>query len=498
MMKAARKSPLLRSFLLAATVATGFGTLWFVLTLWLGTTILEARQGKRRLYWESLVVTADGTPLIESVPRDNLSLTTYRDMNGRAHDAVERKDQLPAVYLSGEHETDALFLAQPTWPQRIKVFMDEREPAALWYFMHDDKPDGSGYFVGYERVSNRLIGYIGLSGFRANPVPPDDRIPVRGEQTLGYSNWSSAPISIYSGRDWGLRPDRWDVPPRLVHVPSGNNLRLVDLSARTVITVFEAPQPIVSVGIPTLSSFSGGEPTRRRPILVRSGQKIYRLDHEYKLISTFSIPPEVDRRSRVTWFEANDGQAVAECIAQNRGDELFDSSLTKPTVYRISEQGEVRELLELSLQNGANTPSEQAQLSLMALGLPAPAILLTAQSFMTIAGNQSQRSPAAPGTFLGQSWPALVAVVALSFVLAAMAWRRSRAFGLSKREQAVWAGFVFLFGVPAFAGYLLHRRWPVREPCPHCHSRCARDRDACAECGTPFPDPALKGTEIFA
>jgi hypothetical protein len=497
-MKVARESRLLRSFLLAATLATGFGTLWFVLTLWLGTTILEALEGKRRLFWESLVVKADGTPLIESVPRDNLSLTTYRDLNGLAHDVVERKDQLPAVYLSGEHESVGSALAQPVWPQRIKLFMDEREPAALWYFMHDGKPDGSGYFVGYERVSNRLIGYIGLAGFRANPIPPADRVPVRGEQTLGYSHWSSAPISIYSGRDWGLRPDRWDVPPRLVHVPSGNSLRLVDLSARTVVTVFEAPQPIVSVGVPTLSSYSGGESTTRRPVLVRSGQKIYKLDHEYKIISTFTIPPEVDRRSWVMWFEASDGQAVAECVAPNRPEELFDSNLAKPTVFRISEKGQVRESLELSLQTGPNRPSEQAQLSLMALGLPAPAILLAAQSFLRIVGNQSQRSPETLGTNLGQSWPSLVAVVALSSVLATMAWRWARAFGLSRRERAVWAGFVFLFGVPAFAGYLLHRRWPVREPCPHCHARCAHDRDACAECGTPFPDPALKGTEIFA
>ena len=145
--------------------------------------------------------------------------------------------------------------------------------------MHDDDWPGSGYFVGYERASNRLIGYIGLAGFRAQPVPPGEFIPVQGDSPFAIGYWSSAPLSLYAGRGWALRPDRWDVPPRLVHVPSGNSLRVVDLSARTVTTVFEAPAPIVSLGVPTLSSYSGRKSTRQLPILVRAGQKIYKLDH---------------------------------------------------------------------------------------------------------------------------------------------------------------------------------------------------------------------------
>ena len=49
--------------------------------------------------------------------------------------------------------------------------MNEREPSVNWFFVHDGKPEGAGYFVGYERVSNRRVGFIGLSGFRSDPVP---------------------------------------------------------------------------------------------------------------------------------------------------------------------------------------------------------------------------------------------------------------------------------------------------------------------------------------
>ena len=105
---------------------------------------------------------------------------------------------------------------------------------------------------------------------------------------------------------------------------------------------------------------------------------------------------------------------------------------------------------------------------------------------------------AAIETDLKQSWPWILAVLALSIALAAIAWRQADAFGLSTRERIVWAGFVLLLGVPAFAGFWLHRRWPVRERCPHCQARSPRDRDACAACGEAFPAPVLRGNEIFA
>ncbi len=40
----ARRYSLLRQLVWAATLATGFGTLWFVLAIWLGTSIQDAWQ----------------------------------------------------------------------------------------------------------------------------------------------------------------------------------------------------------------------------------------------------------------------------------------------------------------------------------------------------------------------------------------------------------------------------------------------------------------------
>jgi hypothetical protein len=489
---------LFRPLLHAATLATGFGTIWFLLAVWIGSSLREAWPGDRRPVRERLVVTADGTPLIESVPLDNLSLVTYRDLDGNEHDMVESKNQIPAVYLYGRRETRFPFPSQPSWQQRIKVFINEREPAALWYFVHDGRPQGSGYFVGYERISNRVIGYIGLSGFRPVLVPPDDRIPVNSDLILGYEAWSSSPVWIDSGARMPRRPERWDLPPRLVHVPSGKLSRLVDLAARTVETIFESPEPIMSEGVPTLTSFSGFESTSRRPILVRAGSVIFKLDHEYNVIGTFTIPPEVNRSAAITWFEASDGRSVAEIAEPRKASEPLDQSFLKTRLLRIAQDGTIGASLELTLKTGANYESEQSTLFLMALALPAPALQLALQSFLALVGEPGHVEPGTLGAMLQRTWPSLLAVFALSSLLAALAWRRARAFGLSRREQAVWAGFVLLFGVPGCVGFLLHRRWPVREPCPNCQARSPRDRETCAECGAPFPAPAPKGIEIFA
>src|SRR5271166_691758 len=183
MIMIAHKFSLLRQLAQAATLATGFGAVWFMLVAWLGTSIQEARQGVKRQVFERLQVRSDGTLLIESNPQDNLSQVTYRDLKGVVQDAPDRNDLLPAVRLFGASETPGLLSRQASWAERLSAFVDEREPTVNWFFVHDGKTDGEGYFAAYERTSNRRVGFIGMSGFRLGPMPAADWIPVRGGPT---------------------------------------------------------------------------------------------------------------------------------------------------------------------------------------------------------------------------------------------------------------------------------------------------------------------------
>jgi len=369
----AHKFSLLRQLLWAATLATGFGTLWSVLIVWLNDSIEQAWQGGNWPPQETLEVRTDGELLIQSTPRKNPSRTTYRDLNGRAQETPDRNDMLAANYMFGEYGTPHFMFSSIGWEQKLRVFIDEREPTVNWFFVHDGKPQGAGYFVAYERVSNRRIGFIGLSGFGSNPVPTVEWIPVRDELIRYYSQWSSAPLSIYSGQWSVVRPNRWDVPPRLVYVPSGNLLQKVDLHARTVMTVFEAPEPIESLSVPTLSQWSAGPLTKERPILMRTRQKIHALDHDHNVIKVFTIPTEIDRRSPVQWYEIGNGEAVADFTLSRTMEEADD--LAKHMVYRIAEDGAIRNRLELTLQTGTPATYKKARNFMLAVGLPAPAIL---------------------------------------------------------------------------------------------------------------------------
>ena len=172
---------------------------------------------------------------------------------------------------------------------------------------------------------------------------------------------------------------------------------------------------------------------------------------------------------------------------------------TEQLVYRIAGDGAIEDQFAVDLQTGSSAPDKATQAFLLALGLPVPAILFAIGLFLVIANDPPQSYPAAVTALLKDSWPSLlIAVLALSIVLAILVQRRSRAFGLSRREQIAWSVFVLLFGLPAYVGFRLYRRWPIRQPCPNCHAQAPRDRVACAECGMRFPDPSLKGIEIFA
>ncbi len=342
----ARKFSLLRQFALAVTLATGFGALWSILVAWFGTSIQQAWQGEDNSIFEKLEVRSDGTLLIQSLPQFNRSLETYRDLKGVVHDAPDRNDLLPAVYLFGAQERPGFFSPQPGWDQRLTAFVNERDPTVNWFFVHNGKPDGAGYFAAYENTSNRRVGFIGMSGFRSGPVPAADWIPDQGEPQ------TSAPGSIYSRQAWVLRPAAGDVPPRLVYLPSGSQLRQADLAARTVTTVFEAPEPIESIGIPTLAYWSTGRATTEQPILVRTTRQIHQLDQQHHVKKVFSLPPDVDRRSTVEWYELKGGQAIAVIFpVWSTGQR---ANVYRKLVYRIKGDGVIEDQFTVDLQVGGS------------------------------------------------------------------------------------------------------------------------------------------------
>jgi hypothetical protein len=273
-------------------------------------------------------------------------------------------------------------------------------------------------------------------------------------------------------------------------------LKRADLDARTIETFYTAPEKIESVAVPRITNWSTGQPTKEQSIVIRTKTKIVALSEQGRPVRVFAIPTDADAENSVSWYETSRGDSIAvfDRVRAPR-DPLNVSS---EVVYRIGSDGVIKSRFELSLESGSPFSEIGSSAWGTAAAVPAPLALLAIDLGSAFLATVRPRRRAEPSSLLKDFAPALGAAVLLSGALAVLAWRRSRAFGLREGDQMAWAVFVLLFGLPAYVGFLLGRRWPVRLPCPSCQTQAPRDRPACASCAARFPDPALKGIEIFA
>ena len=135
-----------------------------------------------------------------------------------------------------------------------------------------------------------------------------------------------------------------------------------------------------------------------------------------------------------------------------------------------------------------------------ALSLPAPLAMAAEatllEPWIALWSGKETTWPSTMAHAWSQYWPAVVVTSVLGGLLAWLYCRRQRKYGLPCSRA--WLACVLLFGLPAYVGYLTHRRWPARLACPHCGRLAPRDRPVCAGCGQQFPPPPSKGIEVFA
>src|SRR5262249_42173371 len=125
----------------------------------------------------------------------------------------------------------------------------------------------------------------------------------------------------------------------------------------------------------------------------------------------------------------------------------------------INPAGNVTRSTSLTLNENRWSQSLREELLIGAIAVPAPIVPAVV--------------PFLPGLFdkartvqdvFHQAWPAILLIlfVARAVTTLAARWRRRYAQPCS----SAWLAFVFLFGLPGFVGYLLHRRWPIRRLAP--------------------------------
>lgn len=484
----AKSQSLLRPLGLATTLFLGFAVVWTLLVAWIGSMVAEMWRPDYRS--EQLMVQTDGTPVIQTSEyhRHQWNPRTYRDLDGKPVEPSSTESWMTGGYLDGPRRAEGL-LSTLSWDNRIRKFWDiQQHSPAVWYFMHDGRPDGRGYFVGYDIASKSRFGFIGRSGFREGPLPPDEHFPVRTElmakPNLFWSPHAASPTVYYSPLTGTA-----DLPGSMVFFfPSGNRLYEVDLRARQVRIALENATPITGVS----GSVHAEERGFRFSLAVRTEDRIRILSGKRAMVSEIVLPPEVSREL-ITWYELGQGRSLVQAY------ERIPSGY-KTVLYWISRDGAVEQKRDVELQRAAPSPS-WTQMAGVGLTLPSPVPLAAGTLLGPLLQVQNGQEPdysTALSKMVSEFWPVLAIVFFSGALCAGWCHRRERRYAATPQRRLAWTAFVFLFGVPALAGYLLHRRWPVLAPCPACAAAAPRDDDHCARCGTPFPEPARKGIEVFA
>lgn len=506
-----KNEPIFRPILLALILAIGVASAWAMLVSW-GYAIVERPIGRNRLY-ESILILRDGTPVIESYRGSDYGSREFRNLDGSPSPSPGSGRDIivssPDGSLAGPKE-----MREPldgiSWRHRLVSFSDNRRLATHWYFMHDGQTDGCGYFVGYEKRSKLLVGYIGLDGFQKKRPSRDGcfRVDAR-KMFLGAAIANSQcqyGCEPYSG---GYLGDRGDESSFLWHLAwvvgllTDEGIVKIDLRSFQVENVYPSSE-LVSIGlalgrdeIPEQVKAQLNDESReprfrgnRFFLVARTPDRVLLFDSDGGEPISYPIPAEVaDSRFNNCYLPT--GSTLLLHVTEYTG-----RGTTNERLLWVDRQGKVVRREELSLVVGG---TQGPTVFLFTLGFLSPSILGGGGLGVILWAHlesPERNFNALMALALREYWQALLISCLVSMAAAYVCFRRQRRYAL--RGTWAWVAMVFLFGIPGLLGYLFCRRWPVLEACGACHAPAPRDRPSCSACDAPFPEPAPKGIEVFA
>jgi hypothetical protein len=503
---------IIRPLGLATVLAVGFGVAYAILGAWCyaiwegfhpegsvsesvvvqadGTTttreiVVDDPRGN-----ESLVVREDGTPLIEhNSYRRGYEKKTFRTLRGAEVTIPDNEPWCKGAGLGRPHEWPFMFPLNAD--SRVVRFFDYRSDPTVWYFIHDGVRDGHGYFVGYDSKSKNCVGYFGREGFRPDPPPKEAFFPMDGlrmaNQAAGFFPLGQEANSYY----YVPESDARDMPDWKLHMISADRLLEIDLRNRSVTTMMQSAD-LISLDM-IYPAWSPKANLRHRFLVVRTSDRLLLFNAAGKQERSYVIPAEL-RGGFIIFYDLGNKTALV-----TRTRTLRDHTKREDLCW-IDPAGKVLRRHEFCPAQNSKPFNERRNAWKVAPICPAPiAMALVA----TVGGPLDHLDAGAEPNYrsalrrsLSAQWPILLAVSALSAVLAGFCYRRQKRF--AQPWTGVWVVAVFLGGLPGFVGYRFHRHWPTLEKCPACGRSVPRDREACSACRAEFPLPELKGTEVFA
>jgi hypothetical protein len=473
-------------FCTALAIAVGIALTWACVLGWSSQTL----NWRSSAYYERVVVTPDGTPIIARTYLETLQRTEYFTLDRKPY-AVQ---ELPEITGAMVADAPALTATTPRAEPVILSYSDARARRTAWYFVAFGNPAGTAEFVGYDVLTNERVGYIGLDGFQSNRPTDKQAIPIRRTRTYPISSFIAPVHNQGLEAYWYVNPstEQGKIPVWICHVVSGDRLLRVDLRERSVRTVLETPG-IFSVSVAQRPRRDGAPEGNRPPetedcLVIRSPGTVTVLDWQDKVERTYRLPSELSDRW-FSFFPAANGKAVATDYDHFRLQH-------RPLSYNVVEfaaDGTVSH----SASHVTDSPIERDDRVVMSLAAPEAIVPLAVTLLAPVdRDDTSEGTASALAEMIDYLWPLYLSSGILGLLSIALYRRHAARSG--NAPSISWMLFVFLFGIPGFLGYFWHRRRPARLACPACGTAVPRDRDDCARCGTLYPAPAPNGLEIFA
>ncbi len=475
---------------LALILTIGVNLGWAVLVAWITNFVaLGAASG---FVYEVLVFRNDGLPLID---RRDGTKSEKRSLDGQPYAGPQEFAQLSGANLPGQRD----FFSHLDWGSRLVGFRDDDYSSTFWYFVVGEGTPRVSWFEGFDSRTKQRVGFLGANGFQ-NKRP-------RGEQCFLLREQIPTLIQLLPDMQYGYTFYEAGNAPAMtsVHLASQDSIFRLDLKKREVHKIANVPG-LLAIG------FARSADTRPQKVetdrkakfvtwentrgwfVCGTANEIVMIDYDDHEQISFPIPAELRGRPLIVYG----GREPTQITLQE--NQLRQDGTAAYRLIWLSSAGKIEREERPILRQTTAYQSDIARMLTVGIICPMPIgilfdIVVIEPETLVSSGFEPSYS-VATWRCVRNGWPVFAAISLLSAALAVITYRRHKRFDLP--YAGLWFVFVLILGAPGFLGYLWHRTWPVREPCPSCREPTPRDRESCSECGEAFPPPARKGIEVLA
>lgn len=426
-------------------------------------------------------------------PEDRTSELFDLERNPIKEPLASELNERPLPWSSVSHPgLPQLFHSDPIpLVSRVTQLAWDREETEAWYYVYGGPQRGQGYgwFEGYNRRTRKLLGYLGMSGLSDKkphaaecfqiPAMKLTRYLLRWDRVVTFESFSGYRDRLKDQRGDVALDAKTPIEESQLLILSKGRVWTVDLKERTV-RPFSSDANVQSVSVARRLDFlpDDYQPNKLEEaddtMILREFVAL-RFDDHIKLTNreegeAFEIPiPDEIRDSYVDFFcLLPDGSMVAKGQVEYREHTAGADQERDHKIVRVNRDG-TQESWSTTTKGkyGRGLISSRAAWWMTVWMVPAPLVSSLTTTFghavvaeydpeLTIYDVMLER--------LEKAWPALLTLSLFSAVLVWLADRRLANHRLPRSK--VWLTFVFMFGLPGYIGFLLHRKWPAKNPVP--------------------------------